>query len=294
MAILDLSDILQISVNVPVVVASGTNFSLGLIISQNAVIPASERVRTYSSVAELITDGFAANSPEVDAATRYFVQSPTPAQVAVGLQAESATLTVTTQTSGSKVLIVTSTAGLTAGRGVTGTGIPADTTIASIDSATQLTLSAAATADASSGTVTAAAETAVQALIACRGANALLVCLYVIGALDADIEALAGIAEATQNVALFYDTSENVVLTGAAGNVALTLKSESYKHTLGRYSSTAHGGAALMSRCLHHQTTQTGLHPQWRPRCLLKTMPLLSLNLFKHSIDDCHMIPLVV
>jgi hypothetical protein len=56
-----------------------------------------------------------------------------------------------TTTNGSAVVTMASTTGLSAGMPITGTGIPASTTILSVDSATQITLSANATA---SGTVT--------------------------------------------------------------------------------------------------------------------------------------------
>lgn len=246
MAVLDLSDILSIVVNMPAVVAAAPSFSLGLILSENSHITPAQRVKVYSSTAAMIADGFSSNDPEVKAAAVYFEQSPAPTQVAVGNIFGAASLTVTNQTQGSATLSVSSTAGVAAGQSIAGTGIPANTTISAIVNGTTLTLSQAATSAATSGTVSVAAETPAQALAASREANANWYGIYMIGAADADIEALAAAAESTTNAAYFYDTSDATVLAGSAGNVAATLQASSYNHTVGIYSTTPYAGAALM------------------------------------------------
>jgi flagellin len=60
------------------------------------------------------------------------------------------TLTLSTTTSGSNTITVTSTTGLVAGMAVSGTGIPAGTTVTSVNSATGITLNNNATVSASS------------------------------------------------------------------------------------------------------------------------------------------------
>jgi hypothetical protein len=179
MPILDLSDILNILVNMPAVAAPAPSFSLGLILSQNTVISTTDRVKTYGSVTEMITAGFESNGAEVNAATLYFGQSPAPSQIAVGVQG--------------------------------------------------------------------AGETPVQAITACRTANNLWYGFAALGAVDADIEALAAYAEATPNTVQFYTTSSAAVLAGTADNVALTLQAADYNRSLGIYSTmTANAAAAVM------------------------------------------------
>lgn len=246
MAVLDLSDIFQLTVKMPVSVSSGSDFALGLLLSNNTVISPADRVKVYSSVAAMTADGFAANSPEVQAATLYFEQSPSPSQIAVGVIAGASTPTVMTQTNGSATLMVSSTTGIGAGQSITGTGIPTGTTVASVVNDTTLTLSTPATASESSGTVTVAAETQAQALTACRNANMDWYGVYMVGAVDADVEALAPIAEATANTAYFYDTSDANVPTSATNDLATTLMNASYNHVCGIYSTTPYAGAALM------------------------------------------------
>jgi hypothetical protein len=71
--------------------------------------------------------------------------------------------TTGTRTAGSPVLPVTSSAGMSAGMWITGTGIPAGTTIASVGSATQITLSQAATSGAATSTTVTANHNRVPA-----------------------------------------------------------------------------------------------------------------------------------
>jgi hypothetical protein len=90
-------------------------------------------------------------------------------------------------------------------------------------------------------------ETSVEALAACRIANNLWYGFDVLGAADADIEALAAYAEATPNTVQFYTTADAAVLAGTVGNVALTLQAASYNRSLGIYSTlTTDAAAAVM------------------------------------------------
>lgn len=81
-----LTDIVNVVVQVSPTAAIPSGFNLGLIIGQTAVISGSDsdRVRLYTDVTQMITDGFASNSPEYLAAQLYFGQSPRPASLAVG------------------------------------------------------------------------------------------------------------------------------------------------------------------------------------------------------------------
>jgi hypothetical protein len=92
-----------------------------------------------------------------------------------------------------------------------------------------------------------AAETVVEALTACRGANSdWYGCLY-IGAVKADIVALSAYVESMSPAGvLFYTTADADALAGTAGNVGLTLKASAYRRSLGQYSTFANAAASIM------------------------------------------------
>lgn len=84
MGTLSLDDIVNVSINVGPVAAVRTNFNLGLIIGKSTIIPVEERVRTYSKLADMTSDGWTGNEPEYLAAQIYFSASPQPTHVAIG------------------------------------------------------------------------------------------------------------------------------------------------------------------------------------------------------------------
>lgn len=81
---LDLSDIINITVNTPSVAQASRTFSLALLLSQNTVVPVATRVAEYASTKDMLDAGFEAESPEVVAAGLYFNQSPAPSSILVG------------------------------------------------------------------------------------------------------------------------------------------------------------------------------------------------------------------
>lgn len=84
MPTLPLSDVVNISIVVSPVATIRSGFNLGLIMGSSTVIPATDRVRVYTSTAAMITDGFTSVMDEYKAATLYFAQSPKPTKVAIG------------------------------------------------------------------------------------------------------------------------------------------------------------------------------------------------------------------
>lgn len=84
MATLPLSDIVNVSVVVSPIAATRSNFNLGLIIGTSTVISASDRIKLYTKVDDMVIDGFTINSSEYKAATLYFSQVPKPQKVAIG------------------------------------------------------------------------------------------------------------------------------------------------------------------------------------------------------------------
>ncbi len=79
-------------VNVDVIIgpraATGRNFGSLLILGTSTVIPVKERLRLYSSKEDIGSD-FGVDSPEYEAATVYFSQSPRPKEVYVGRWAKT-------------------------------------------------------------------------------------------------------------------------------------------------------------------------------------------------------------
>jgi len=81
---LPIGDIVDISVEISSVSTARNGFNLGLIVGSSAVIDATERVRIYSDVESMITDGFALESAEYKAAVLYFSAKLRPDYVAIG------------------------------------------------------------------------------------------------------------------------------------------------------------------------------------------------------------------
>lgn len=77
-----LSDHVSLTITVDSVGVTRAGFGKPLILSHNASFP--ERVRFYSSTAELADDGFDSDSPEYRAVSAFLGQNPRPEQVAIG------------------------------------------------------------------------------------------------------------------------------------------------------------------------------------------------------------------
>ena len=85
---LPVSNVVNVDVIIGPRAATGRNFGSLLILGSSTVIPVSERIRLYSSPEDIGTD-FGVDSPEYEAATVYFSQSPKPQQVYVGRWAKT-------------------------------------------------------------------------------------------------------------------------------------------------------------------------------------------------------------
>ncbi|EIE3087884.1 DUF3383 domain-containing protein [Salmonella enterica] len=85
---LPVSNVVNVDVIIGPRAATGRNFGSLLILGSSAVIPVSERIRLYSSPEDIGTD-FGVDSPEYEAATVYFSQSPRPKEVYVGRWAKT-------------------------------------------------------------------------------------------------------------------------------------------------------------------------------------------------------------
>ncbi|HDV3818619.1 TPA: DUF3383 domain-containing protein [Escherichia coli] len=85
---LPVSNVVNVDVIIGPRAATGRNFGSLLILGSSTVIPVSERIRLYSSPEDIGSD-FGVDSPEYEAATVYFSQSPKPQQVYVGRWAKT-------------------------------------------------------------------------------------------------------------------------------------------------------------------------------------------------------------
>jgi len=84
---LPITPIVNVTVNLPAIGGQRLGFDIGLIIGPSAVQnPTTERVVLYTSLAEMAQAGFAVNSPEYLAATKYFAATSNPDTVAIGVQ----------------------------------------------------------------------------------------------------------------------------------------------------------------------------------------------------------------
>ena len=85
---LPVSNVVNVDVIMSPVAATGRNFGALLILGTSTVIPVTERIRQYSAI-EDIGDDFGADSPEYEAATIFFSQSPKPPLVYIGRWAKT-------------------------------------------------------------------------------------------------------------------------------------------------------------------------------------------------------------
>lgn len=99
------------------------------------------------------------------------------------------------------------------------------------------------------------AETAAQAVTACRLKNSDWYAVYVITVLKANILAIAAVVEAATPLAVyFYDTRDADVLTATAGNVMLTLQAAARHRTFGQYSTINYAAVAAMGYAMGANT----------------------------------------
>ncbi|GAB6170550.1 DUF3383 family protein [Paradesulfitobacterium aromaticivorans] len=99
------------------------------------------------------------------------------------------------------------------------------------------------------------AETALQAIQACRAANTDWYACMVCGAVKADILAIAPYIETAKPSSAFgYTTADADVLAGTAGNVMETLKTAKYRRTFGQYSTYSDAIAAILGYAMGANT----------------------------------------
>ncbi|WP_213993450.1 DUF3383 family protein [Sodalis sp. dw_96] len=85
---LPVSNVVNVDIIMSPTAASGRNFGALLILGTSTVIPITERLRLYAGIEDIGTD-FGVGSPEYEAASIFFSQSPTPTQVYIGRWAKT-------------------------------------------------------------------------------------------------------------------------------------------------------------------------------------------------------------
>lgn len=99
-------------------------------------------------------------------------------------------------------------------------------------------------------------ETAVQAVTACRNSNTDWYACMICGVVKADILAVAAYIEtASPASAFFYTTADVDVLAGTEGNVMETLKTSSYRRTIGQYSTQTDAVASILGYAMGANTS---------------------------------------
>ncbi|WP_413726822.1 DUF3383 family protein [Sodalis sp. RH16] len=85
---LPVSNVVNVDIIMSPTAASGRNFGALLILGTSTVIPVTERLRLYAGIDDIGTD-FGVGSPEYEAASIFFSQSPNPTQVYIGRWAKT-------------------------------------------------------------------------------------------------------------------------------------------------------------------------------------------------------------
>ena len=261
---LPLSDIIPVSVIVAPLAVPGLTFNQGLIVGSSVTIPsigANSRLRLYTSVNDMLTDGFSTSSPEYLSATLYFGQTPQPTFLWVGRQDLTAIQTVAIGASAGTGYVVGDL--LTVVQGGASGGVVKVTTIGGSGAVTGVApvdgqrgtgyavasnlVTSAITGSGSGFTVSISTigETALQSVTACRIAQpAWYACMFVGTAADADHEAIAGYIEAATPASTYFLTSgASSILNNTTPNLFAVLKASAYRRTWSIYSTTQSGAA---------------------------------------------------
>jgi hypothetical protein len=267
-ATLPLSNIVDIVVSVSPIAPATPTFNQGLIVGPSTAIPSqqgqtSPRLRQYSTLSQMLSDGFTVNSPEYIAASIYFGQSPPPQFLWVGRQdltsiqgmAANGGALGTNYAVGDVFLVNHGGASLGYGvvTGVGGGGAVSSIAIATLNGVladgTGYAVSTANTTTTITGSgaglqvdISAVGESPLVALQICRAVNSTWYACMVTGAVFSDHEAIgAWIQAITPASFYFFQTADVAVLNNTAGNIFAALKALNYNRMMGIYSTTQSG-----------------------------------------------------
>lgn len=227
---LPLEPVVNVIVNLSARSAVRKAFDLALLVGETSVIPQEERIRIYSSISEMLEDGFTLNDRLYKAAALIFGQAKTPQRVAIGC---IGTVTEVTQVPDEDTEMNTPSQ-------EEGSVAPEDSVEDEELEPTQEELGGAASPDSLQALSTATRrETPVETFAACRETNG----EWYVGIYCADITndehlACAEYFESiTPSSVYAYTTNDATTLTDTKGNIFAQLKAKNYRRSFGQYSS---------------------------------------------------------
>lgn len=255
---LSLSDIVDITVSVSPAAVSPNTFNQGLFIGPSAIIPSSgtnSRLRKYSNLTDILTDGFTTSSPEYIAAQLYFSQTQAATYIWIGRQDLTAISTLIPHSGAGGTgyvvgdIITVTQGGATNGQARVGAVTSGAVTALTVSAGTQGSGYSTATSLATTGgtgtgltvDITAIGESLLQAAQACRLANSTWYGVSVNNPAVADNVALSQWADPLWQSTRYYAWSGDLTVPNAgASNVALQLQALKLK-VIG-VTSTTQGG----------------------------------------------------
>lgn len=272
-ATLSINQIVDVTVSISPTAAPRPTFNQALFVGTSTVIPsigALSRIRMYSSVAQMLSDGFDNADPEVIAAELYFGQSPAPDILWVGRQDLTALKTVipnsgnegTDYEVGDILTVVQDGASLGTVRVATVAtgGAIATLTVPVGGAGTGYSVATGLSTTGGSGTggkvdISAVGETPLVALEVCRAANYQWYVCVCLAAVKADHLEIAAYIESAEPSSIYaFTTDDSDVPLGTAGNIFLALKALLYSRTFGQYSTVDYAVCAILGYAMGQNT----------------------------------------
>jgi hypothetical protein len=251
---LSLNPIVDVSSVIEAGAISAPSFNAGLVIGSSGRIPttgSNSRIRQYASTSAMLSDGFLISDPEFLAVQLYFSPTPTAPAVYVGAQDPTAILTAVIDPSVEGTGYVVGDILTAGGAGILATfkvtAIGAEGAISTLQLLTQGTGYAVATGVALTGgtgsgaelNITAVGETPLQAVVACRLADANWYAVMVCGSTDTDNEAIAAYVQSASPQTIHFYGSQDT--SAAADSIFAQLKTQAIGRSFGHASTTQSG-----------------------------------------------------
>jgi hypothetical protein len=248
---LSLSPIVDVTSVVEAGAISAPSFNAGLVIDNSGRIPttgSNSRIRQYSSTSAMLSDGFLITDPAFLAAQLYFSPTPTAPALYVGAQDPTAILTAVIDpgTAGTGFVVgdILTAGGAGTGATLKVTAIGAAGVISTLQTLTQGTGYAVATGVALTGgtgtgaelNITAIGETPLQAVTACRLANANWYSVMVCGSTDTDNEAIAAYVQSASPQTIHFYGSQDT--SASADSIFAQLQTQTIGRSFGHASTT--------------------------------------------------------
>lgn len=268
----NLDTIVDVNVEISPLAAARPTFNQALILGQKTVIPISERLRQYETIADMLDDGFTNSDPEYTAAALYFAQSPAPDSVWIGRQDLTSIATFELGTAAGAGYhvgdILTVVQGGASGGTVKVKTVDGSGAITSLETAMEtvgtgyaIANSLATTVVPSGGSgatfdVLTVGDSVLSALQACRDVNFAWYACMSCQAVAADHKAVAlWVESASPSTVYFYTTDDADTLLGTADNIFDYLKDRNYSRVLGQYSTDSdYAVAAIMGYAMGQNT----------------------------------------